>query len=224
MEIFISYSKIPDYMKARKIIQALTLATSIVAFVFFIKAKKEAILLIWMLGFSFASILFGKIFCGYFCPFHAFDKGWGYILNKLHIKKINTPNIFKKAYFYYPISLILLVLVILKISSLIIPLKIKIPILIVAFLILAIFSSDLWHKYLCPFGLVMRLPTLRRFLMPDIDNYKCTKCNICVNICPTEAIEIKNNMLSIIGSKCILCYQCEKICKFDSVKIITKDD
>ena len=224
MEIFILFLKIANNMKARKIIQVLTLVISIAAFVFFIKAKKEAILLLWMLSFSFASVIFGKLFCGYFCPFQAFDKGWGYILDKLNIKKINTPSIFKKAYVYYPISLILLALVVIKISGLIIPIKIKIPFLIVAFLILAIFTSDLWHNYLCPFGLVMKLPALRRFLMPGIENYKCTKCNICLKICPTEAIEINNKKLNIIGSKCILCYRCEKICKFDSVKIKTKGD
>lgn len=224
MEIFILFLKIANNMKARKIIQVLTLVISIAAFVFFIKAKKEAILLLWMLSFSFASVIFGKLFCGYFCPFQAFDKGWGYILDKLNIKKINTPSIFKKAYVYYPISLILLALVVIKISGLIIPIKIKIPFLIVAFPILAIFTSDLWHNYLCPFGLVMKLPALRRFLMPGIENDKCTKCNICLKICPTEAIEINNKKLNIIGSKCILCYRCEKICKFDSVKIKTKGD
>lgn len=224
MEIFIAYFKILNNMKARQLIQALTLVISIVAFVFFIKNKKEAILLLWMISFSFASIIFGKLFCGYFCPFHAFDKGWGYILTKLNLKKINTPRIIKEKYVYYPISLILLALVILKISSLMIPVKIKIPFLIVAFPILAIFASDLWHNYLCPFGLVMRLPSLRRFLMPDIETHKCTNCNICVNKCPTEAIEINNKKLHIIDRKCILCYQCEKVCKFDSIKIKTKGD
>ena len=224
MEIFILSLKIAKNMKIRELIQALTLVISMVAFVFFIKNKNESILLLWMLSFSIASIIFGKLFCGYFCPFHAFDKGWSYILDKLNIKKINTPSIFKNAYVYYPISLILLALVVIKISSLIISVKIKIPFLIVAFPILAIFASDLWHNYLCPFGLVMKLPSLRRFLMPRIENDKCTKCNICVKICPTEAIEINNKKLHIIDNKCILCYRCEKICKFDSIKIKTKGD
>ena len=209
-------------MKARKIIQALTLVISILAFILLIKNKKEPILLIWMLSFSFASVIFGKLFCGYFCPFHAFDKGWGYILTKLKLKKINTPSIFKKRYVYYPIASILLALVLLKIFSMALPIKIKIPFLIIAFPILAIFTSDLWHNYLCPFGLVMKLPSLRRFLMPEIDNNKCTDCNICMKICPTEAIDLNNKKLHIIDTKCILCYQCEKVCKFDSVKIKTK--
>jgi polyferredoxin len=190
-----------------------------VAFVVFIKNKKESILLLWMVGFSLSSLVFGKLFCGYFCPFHAFDKGWGYILNKLNLKKIKTPTAFKKGFVYYPISAILLALIILKISSLIIPIKIKIPFLIVAFPILALFTSDLWHNYLCPFGLIMRLPSIKRPLMPNISNLSCTNCNLCKKACPTEAIELNNEKLNIKGSKCILCYECEKICKFDSIKI-----
>jgi polyferredoxin len=190
-----------------------------VAFVVFIKNKKESILLLWMVGFSLSSLVFGKLFCGYFCPFHAFDKGWGYILNKLNLKKIKTPVAFKKGVVYYPISVILLALILLKISSLVIPIKIKIPFLIVAFPILALFTSDLWHNYLCPFGLIMRLPSIKRPLMPNIDNLSCTNCNLCKKACPTEAIELNNEKLNIKGSKCILCYECEKICKFDSIII-----
>ena len=211
--------KISKNMNIRRIIQVLTLAISIVAFVIFIKNKKESILLLWMLGVSLSSLIFGRIFCGYFCPFHAFDKGWGYIVNKLGLKKIKTPSLLKKGSIYYPISVILLILILLKISGLIIPIKIKIPFLIVAFPILALFTSDLWHNYLCPFGLIMKLPSLNRLLMPNIDNHSCTNCNLCKKACPTEAIELNNEKMKIIGSKCILCYECEKICKFDSIKI-----
>ena len=59
--------KISKNMNIRRIIQVLTLAISIVAFVIFIKNKKESILLLWMLGVSLSSLIFGRIFCGYFC-------------------------------------------------------------------------------------------------------------------------------------------------------------
>ncbi len=219
MEIFISYLRILNNMNNRRIIQTLTLAISIIAFVFFIKNKNESILLIWMLSFSFASIIFGKVFCGYFCPFHAFDKGWGYLLDKMKINRISYPNFLKRKYIYLPLSLILLSLVVLKIASLYLPIKIKIPFLIVAFPILAIFVPELWHNYLCPFGLVMKLPALRRLFLPEIDQSSCTNCNLCKKICPTGAIELNNKNLYIKGSKCILCYQCEKECKSDSIKM-----
>jgi len=206
-------------MNVRRAIQTLTLAISIVAFVIFVKSKKEAILLLWMLGLSFASLLVGRLFCGYFCPFHAFDKGIGFIFNKINLKKIKTPNSLKKGFVYYPISTILLLLVVLKIFSLTMPIRLKLPFLIIAFPILGVFTSDLWHNYLCPFGLVMKLPSFKRILMPKIDNNTCTNCNLCKNICPTEAIELNNNRLQIMDSRCILCYKCEKICKFDSIKI-----
>jgi polyferredoxin len=102
MEIFIFCLLILENMSIRRIIQTLTLAISIIAFIFFVKNKKESILLIWMLSFSFASIIFGKLFCGYFCPFHAFDKAWGYLLNKLKINRIKTPELLKRKYISFP--------------------------------------------------------------------------------------------------------------------------
>lgn len=219
MEIFIFCLLILENMSIRRIIQTLTLAISIIAFIFFVKNKKESILLIWMLSFSFASIIFGKLFCGYFCPFHAFDKAWGYLMNKLKIDRIKTPELLKKKYISFPISFILLSLVVIKIASLSLPIKLKIPFLILAFPTLAIFTPDLWHNYLCPFGLVMKLPSLRRILMPKIDHSTCTNCNLCKKTCPTGAIELNNKNLYINGNKCILCYQCEKECKIDSIKI-----
>ena len=147
-------------MNVRRAIQTLTLAISIVAFVIFVKSKKEAILLLWMLGLSFASLLVGRLFCGYFCPFHAFDKGIGFIFNKINLKKIKTPNSLKKGFVYYTISTILLLLVVLKIFSLTMPIRLKLP-FDNSISILGVFTSDLWHNYLCPFGLVMKLLRLR---------------------------------------------------------------
>ncbi len=205
-------------------IQTLTLFAALFTFIFFIRIRQEDIFLLFMLSFSVASVMFGKLFCGYFCPFHAFDKSWGYILDKYNIKKINSPRILKKKLLYYSISLILLALVMLRVLSTLFPIKIQIPFLILAFPILAIFTSDLWHNYMCPFGFIMNLPSFRRILMPNINNLKCKYCNICVNICPTKAIDLNNNELMINETDCILCYQCEKVCNFDSIEIKTKGD
>lgn len=206
-------------MNTRRTVQNFLLYTSLIAFVFFIRIGQESIFVLFMLSFSFASILFGKLFCGYFCPFHAFDKSWRHILDKFSLKKINTPKILKKEHFYYPISLVLLALVVLKVLSIIFPIKIQIPFLILAFPILAIFTSDLWHNYVCPFGFIMKLPSFRRLLMPNINNLKCKYCNICIKICPTKAIELNDNELSINEDDCILCYHCEKVCNYDSIEI-----
>lgn len=47
----------------------------------------------------------------------------------------------------------------------------------------------------------------------------CTKCNMCVNNCPTNAMYInKKNKIKIHGSKCALCMRCTYDCPNNSIR------
>ncbi|MBI3795263.1 MAG: DUF362 domain-containing protein [Nitrospinae bacterium] len=65
-----------------------------------------------------------------------------------------------------------------------------------------------------PFG----PPMVRRFILnhltakPKEARDKCTLCNKCVNICPTEVISVKNERLKFDYDKCIRCYCCVEVC------------
>ncbi len=207
-------------MKIHKIIQYITLTAFLLLMVYSMKEKGEPLLITLMLLLSAGSIVYGKLFCGYFCPFHAFDKAWGAILSKLGIKRVQTPSIFKKAYVWVPIATLMLALLIVKASAPYTHIKIKFPILLVAFVVLAIFAPALWHRYLCPFNLIMKLPSIFRVGAPTIDQSSCNHCKLCKKTCPTGAIiEKEKNKIIIEDSNCILCYQCEDVCKQESIKI-----
>ncbi len=49
-----------------------------------------------------------------------------------------------------------------------------------------------------------------------IDNEKCTKCGLCVDVCPTWAIKI-NERAEIDQLSCIPCRKCEKICPVGAI-------
>ncbi len=51
---------------------------------------------------------------------------------------------------------------------------------------------------------------------PYVDRSICTKCNICKNSCPVNAIDEKHN---IDHNKCILCLCCHEFCPSKAVKI-----
>ena len=51
--------------------------------------------------------------------------------------------------------------------------------------------------------------------LPKVCTEKCTNCNECKNICPTNAI---SEDLSIDLGKCVFCGDCERICTSDSIK------
>lgn len=51
--------------------------------------------------------------------------------------------------------------------------------------------------------------------LPNVCTEKCTNCNECKNICPTNAI---GNDLAIDLGKCIFCGECERVCGSDAIK------
>ena len=51
--------------------------------------------------------------------------------------------------------------------------------------------------------------------LPKLDSEKCSQCEKCKTICPTEAIDL--NPLSIDMGKCIFCGDCERVCKTNAI-------
>ena len=51
-------------------------------------------------------------------------------------------------------------------------------------------------------------------------NEKCTCCKECIEICPTNAIEIISKKASIDYSKCIRCYCCHEVCTESAIKLV----
>lgn len=45
-----------------------------------------------------------------------------------------------------------------------------------------------------------------------INQEKCLKCGACINMCPVQAIEMKDGKVIIDEEKCISCGTCASIC------------
>lgn len=60
----------------------------------------------------------------------------------------------------------------------------------------------------------------RRFLVskPVQEKNVCIGCAQCAEICPEEAIELKDRRLTFDYDKCIRCYCCQEICPEDSIR------
>jgi ferredoxin len=58
------------------------------------------------------------------------------------------------------------------------------------------------------------------FFKVKIDRERCTICNTCMNMCPTQAIEkIEHNKISFIYPFCIACGLCEKACPEEAISL-----
>jgi Fe-S-cluster-containing hydrogenase component 2 len=51
----------------------------------------------------------------------------------------------------------------------------------------------------------------------------CTGCTHCMNICPTEAIRVKDGKAELISNRCVDCGFCFRVCPVNAI-IVEQDD
>jgi len=183
--------------------------------------KTQLWLLFMMVSFV-SSIFLGRIFCGFICPIETLFRPLNWIYNKLGIKRLNVPKIFKHSFWRY------LILVIFVASIIIFRvMKIKVNLFIVALIsamiITLFFKEVFWHRYLCPYGALFSILSRKSIFRMKITQSNCAGCGLCSNVCPTEAIE-KNpsSKYEIEQRECILCMECIKKCPKSTINYTKK--
>jgi len=54
-----------------------------------------------------------------------------------------------------------------------------------------------------------------------IDHEKCDGCGTCVDICPVEVLEVKNEKSVVVNlNECLVCRACEVQCPNSAIEII----
>lgn len=185
------------------------------------------------------SFIWGRWFCGWFCPIGAFQK----FLYSIKIK--NPKNIFYKLNWFFKKND-----KILRYTKLLIfaffdylyiskgynlfchyePFKaifafngslVNVTIAFIVFL-LATINQRFFCKYLCPLGGILKLTSRFALKKIKVDPECCTGCKICTkDICPMDTLKCdeKNNKINIDHSECIRCLKCVDACKTKVYKI-----
>lgn len=199
--------------------------------------------LIYLVLLSFipiaTSFIWGRWFCGWFCPVGAFQK----FLYSIKIK--NPKNIFYKInYFFKKNDKILryIKLVIFAIFGYLYiskgynlfchyePFKaifafngslLNVTIAFVVFLLASI-NHRFFCKYLCPLGGILKITSRFALKKIRINSDCCTGCKICTkDICPMDALKCdeKNNKIDLDHSECIRCLKCVDACKVKAYNV-----
>jgi len=61
------------------------------------------------------------------------------------------------------------------------------------------------------------IPFKQAIVFPYINKEKCKKCMVCVDMCPTKTIKLRNNFVFIEKKGCINCYCCHELCPYNAI-------
>ena len=185
-------------------------------------------------AFGIYGLAFGRFFCGWCCPFGAFQD----LLGKLGRRKLFKPRPVK--FVKYVILLGVLILAWLTADTFFcklcpsgslfaaIPFRILYPelsygfffnvhVLTLAVLVfLFLLVGRFWCSYLCPFSPVLGSFNSISLVKIHRDLNKCTECGICLKGCPMNIQNLEDIGLS---SDCIRCGLCIDNCPEDALQI-----
>ncbi len=55
--------------------------------------------------------------------------------------------------------------------------------------------------------------------LPHIDVMRCTGCGVCVTLCPTHAVEVRDGLAQIVRAvDCSFCDVCETYCPEEAIE------
>lgn len=164
----------------------------------------------------FLSLFFGRFYCGWLCPIGAVINGVTRLRKRLYVREPGIP-----AFFTWPLARYLVLSLFLITVFLVLTTYKKIPVLpfllICGVVITLLYSENLWHRYLCPFGTLLSIMGSKSQKSIKIVQEQCVQCGICKSVCPGEAIT-KTGVYSINKSSCLLCLQCVKNCSQNAIK------
>jgi polyferredoxin len=191
----------------QRIIQVLFLAL----FVFLIAKQKVQLWMALFVVSVLASFVFGRLYCGWACPINTVLGPITWMKKKLHIKSLPIPSFLAKTW-------VRILTLVLFITVFVFTMKTgkKLPVLPVLFglgvFVTLFFPEEFWHRYLCPYGTILSLPSRTAKFHMTIDAEKCNNCNACSRVCPALAIG-KSEKHFIKKQDCLTCMQCERVCK-----------
>lgn len=187
----------------------------LLVFVALIRMKRPMNWMIVFLGSAILSALFARFYCGWICPINSMMQVSEWIGKKLKIQRDDIPSGLLSGKFAYGMLILTFLLAFLNMIG-----RFKLPFLLVmiglGFLVTLRYPQATWHKHLCPYGVILRLPGGFARLKMNVDS-NCSGCGLCRKVCPAEAVEIENRKAEMDPALCLVCHECSVVCPKNAI-------
>ncbi len=165
------------------------------------------------------TLIFGRLFCGFACPFGFLQELAYKIKKRKKLPKINREIHNKLIYLKYFVMVGFLLLAyylstyafcnicpigfVSRLSGTLLALF-----LAILFIVISYFIPRFFCKYICPLGAFLSIFSIYPIFQLKLNN-NCVKCRLCEFKCPMQ-IEITKN---ITQRECIRCFECMSACR-----------
>lgn len=163
-----------------------------------------------------ASAFFGRFYCGWLCPINTAMQAVVSLKKRLGLKSLRMSSALTHPWVR---NGILLTFIATFALTLITGKKLPVLPMVLALGVLAtvFYPEKLWHRYLCPYGAILRFPAALSRSGYKINASACNNCSLCAKRCPADAIEKREGQHRVLVSECLDCGQCERVCHCSAV-------
>jgi polyferredoxin len=98
-------------------------------------------------------------------------------------------------------------------------LPVLLALLVVGSALTLFFPEELWHRYLCPYGLILSFPSSKAKHAMTVNSVLCNNCGTCMRVCPAKAV-VKKDKHEITTKDCLVCMECSRSCKQEAIQFI----
>lgn len=159
------------------------------------------------------ALLFGRLYCGWLCPINTIGEGTNWLYRRLRLVRRPVPGWLRNPVVRFCVLLLFVAVMIITART-----GKRLPVLplltVIGTVVSLVFVPALWHRFLCPYGTLLRLTGSVARKHRRIQPEECIECGKCQRVCPSEAIRVEHDRTSLVIDRgsCLECGACARAC------------
>ncbi len=183
----------------------------------FILLVSRGAMIVWLGIFGttlLLALLLGRVYCGWMCPMNTLMVPTAWLSKKLNLQAKIAPNWLKSKATAWIILISMIPVIVFTKRIFHVQIPILFYLLILSVIVTLRYKPEIFHNYICPFGLLQSFSGRFAQFSEQVNHEKCIGCKLCEIVCPSEAVKVSKNTkrADINPILCHQCFNCQTIC------------